>query len=84
MTTKLGELAKEFGKREFRRHGNRRHLLLLLAEQAEAFLFVLLFVFLALAGAGLGRHGDGRRERLGAAGGGSALVARRDLGFLGG
>lgn len=64
--------------------GTDGRLLLLLAEETEALLFVLLLVFLALAGAGFGRQGDGCRERVGAAGGGRALVARRDLGFLGG
>lgn len=62
----------------FRCYGN-RPLLLLLAEKAEAFLLVFLLVFLPLARAGLGREGDGCRERLGAAGHGSALVTGGDL-----
>ena len=62
----------------FRCYGN-RPLLLLLAEETEAFLFVFLLVFLPLARAGLGRQGDCCRERLGAAGGRSALVAWGDF-----
>lgn len=79
--TKSRELVKELGNE---RIPSGCRLLLLLAEQAEAFLFVLLFVFFAFAGAGLGRQGDSCREGLGAAGRRGALVARRDLGFLGG
>lgn len=59
-------------------------LLFLLAEEAEALLLVLLLVFLTLAGAGVARQGDGGRERVSAAGGRRALIAGRDLRFLGG